>query len=198
MKNKFCLTAVIQLSPEVRATISSFLDKYRKTSNDLSIYAPENLHLSLVGLIPIKEEMNLKTEEKEILFNIFQSVLQKTTDHISLEFEGVESTGSSLYIRVTSKNGTLNTIRRKIIDEIVTSPLDFDEKHMRSYDLGFSWCTIARFTKQTKDIEEIMDLGKIPFGSFEAKEVDVVITDKSFSKENTKTLFSAQFRQAFP
>ena len=190
MKDKLCLTSVIQISPKIIENISRFLNQYNKNSNGLHYYRPENPHITLLGLIPMSNNIYVSNENKDLLKMIFNKVLNKIKKPIYLQLADFGKTASSLYIKGRDKEGTLSIIRKNLIDEIQESPLKLDENHICSYDSSYAWCTIVRFNRPGADIDEIIGSKTTFFGSFEVQKISIVITDKKYSKENIQKLFS--------
>ena len=190
MNNKLGLTSIIKLPPEIIENILKFLNKYKEKSNVPHFYNPENLHITLLGLIPMSDNIDISIEDKNILKKIFKKVFDRINEPIHLQVTNLGKTASSLYIKVKDKNGVLNMIRKKLIDTIIMSPLKFDEEHICSYNLDFGWCTIARFIKPNKYIEKIIDSKTTAFGSFDVQKISIVITDKCYSKKSIQELFS--------
>jgi 2'-5' RNA ligase len=190
MNNKLGLTSIIKLPPGIVENISKFLNQYKEKSNDPHFYNPENLHITLLGFIPMSDTINFSFEDQNILKKIFKKVFDSINEPIHLQVKNFGKTASSLYIKVKDKHGGLNKIRKKLIDEIIMSPLKFDEEHICSYNLDFGWCTIARFNKPNKYIEKIIDSKTTAFGSFDIQKISIVITDKCYSKKSIQELFS--------
>jgi 2'-5' RNA ligase len=188
MKTKFCLTSVIEIPPEIVQKISRFLNK--QISNDLYFYLPEQLHITLLGLIPLSDKINITDEDKTNLKKIFINSIKEIKKPILLRFHGLGITSSSIFIKAEDLSGTFNELRRKLIIGIKESGIHIDITHLQSYDLGFAWCTIARFKKAIKAKTVIDSSKNSAFGSFEVKKIQMVITDKNYLKRNTQKMFS--------
>lgn len=188
---RLCFTLLVKIPNEFHKNISQKINELKLKFPDQFFYPVDRTHFTVIGLIQIKEKLVLGKKLLNKLIPLIKNVLSNYSP-FEVGLNGLNITPISVFIQGFYDENTLDTIRKDLISEIKKEDLGLDLNHVSSYDLGYAWSTIMRFTNKNVSelLGEIKKLRNFKFGKFTVKEIQLVTTDKYFSEKKTKIISS--------
>ena len=189
--SKLGLSLLTKIPQEMHQLIAPKIQELKTKYPNQFFYPVDRIHLTVTGLIAVQENMTISDVLLEKLSAVLEDTLQKHSA-FEVELDGLNITSSSVFIQGYYTNYTLDRIRKEIISNIQAENLELNLSHLLSFDLGYAWLTVMRFTDDDipRLLEDIKEMRTFEFGKFTVNEIQLVITDKYFSQKKTKVVNS--------
>ena len=188
------ISLIIRLSEDTKKLLARVSDRLQKVSPDHHYYASSDYHITVMTLIVANEQFNINDVPVEQYKKCLLKILSRQRP-FRIRFRGISGTKDCVIAHGTFRDGTLNVIRTKIEEEILTLGIKgpFDDR----YHNISAHVTLVRFRSRDKvkllvqeiDKLEICDLGVCPVDRLE-----LVMNDWYMSKDKVEVLKSFELR----
>lgn len=187
------LTLLVRIPEELHQNIAEKIHQFRMKYPNQFIYPVDRIHLTVIGLVQVQENLTIKHSLLEKLKPLIEDTIKKYAA-FKVKLKGLNITSTSVFIQGYYPDNTLDGIRKDLISKIKTKNLDLNITHLSNFDLGYAWLTLMRFTDHNilQLLEDVKELRNYEFGGFTVKEILLVKTDKYFTENNTKVISSFQ------
>jgi hypothetical protein len=194
---RLCLALLIRLPKKLNSRVALKVQELKLNSKfPRHYYQPTSqLHLTVLGFIPLETELKIDDIFRKKLVNLLNNSLEKYSQ-FEITLRGVNVAPNSVFIQGFYDKNVLDNIRVDLIARIKKEKLGLDSDYMSSYNLGFAWVNIARYLSRdiANLLREIRKLRNLEFGKFTVKKIELVVTDKYFSRKNTRVIKSFLLR----
>jgi|GEM_PF-5747435 len=185
------LTLLARTPKDLHQNISQIIQELGSKFPNQFFYPVERIHFTIIGLIPVKEKIEISKGLLEKLIPLIKNTLHKYPA-FEIELNGLNITPISVFIQGFYSDNILDNIRKELILKTKTENLGFNLDHLSSFNLSYAWFTIMRFTDNevSKLLVEVKKFRDFEFGKFMVQDIQLVTTDKCFSKKNTEVIHS--------
>lgn len=176
------IALIIRPSEKVIKSIQDKLKEIKNIENNIYIYRPECLHLTLYIFISQTKDFIYEKEQKELYKKISKEVLSNFKK-FKISCRGLIFTNETILVKGFPEK-TMNEIRNKIRETMYKNNVSLNEK----YKNDICHISIARFknkiTNRKKLIQFVSDNYNYDFGSFDVSEIELIYHDKYDTKRD--------------
>ncbi len=174
---RFGLTVLVRPSDEVKSSISTLLDHFRRIEPDQYYYPPHDMHVTVLSVISCYEGFTRRSYKAADYVKIVEESI-KGISPFKLHFQGITASPSCIMVQGYPE-GMLNLFRKNLREAFNNSSLElsFDTR----YTLMLAHATVMRFRKKISKTERFLEaLEKYrnhEFGTTHINQVEFVFND---------------------
>jgi 2'-5' RNA ligase len=183
------LSLALRPSRSVQVSISDFLNKLRAAAPGQYFYRPEELHVTVLAIIPGSESWQDRMQHLTAYQTIIDGVLKRHRK-FSITFQGVTASRGGVMIQGFPKDDTLAQIRDELRESLRQGGLG-EQLDVR-YKINTAHITLMRFCEGNLDAERLLALLQANratgFGETCAETLELILGDWYASTETARTL----------
>ncbi|HVZ67485.1 MAG TPA: hypothetical protein VG917_04420 [Patescibacteria group bacterium] len=188
--NRLCLTSVVFLPKEITEIITNkLIEPLRKLDEKQYFFPPESMHITINNIRVINDPPHFNDDDIEKTKEVFGRVIPKYK-MINFDLRGLWDLPTSLALKAFTDE-RFGNLAMEIRKELKNAGVP-DDKSYGSNDVVIGSSTIVRYTSKPNEkfMKKIEELKNIKVGSFDAKDIKLIVTNAVDHPNKTKIIES--------